>query len=205
MPNPRTSSKASRRRPAKERRAPRGKGGLIRWIKGLLGRPLALQRRDGRWHLVLVDRRRAAVNLSPETHALCDELRERLLAHTHAAAVHAMRHLVRVHDTLTREGWAGVEALPARTLRKALVQTQMLLEEHGSAALADLQHRLRVMQVAAELREERSARQAPPAPAVPVPPPDSQVEVSEVTAEEYDASERSWVGTLPQKLPTAEP
>lgn len=205
MPKPGSSSKSSRRRPEKERRAPRGKAGLLRRVKGLLGRPLALQRRDGRWHLVLVDRRRPTFKLTPETSALCDELRERLLAHTHEAAVHAMRHLVRVHDALTREGWPGVEALPARTLRKALVQAQMLREEHASEPLAMLQDRLRVMQVAAELRQERGARLAPAAAALPVPAPDSQVEVTEVSAEEYDASEGSWVGTLPQDLPAAKP
>lgn len=201
MPKPRLSAQSQRRRPAQERRAPKGKGGLLRWMKGLLRRPLALQRRNGRWHLVLVDRRRPAAQLSLETQALCEELRERLLSQTHEAAGHALRHLVRVHDTLTQDGWPGVEALPSRTLGKALLQAQMLQDEQRSDALDDLLHRLRVMQVAAELREERSARPAP-APRAPVPLPDSQVEVSEATPEEYAASERSWVGTVPQKLPT---
>ena len=90
-----------------------------------------------------------------------------------------------------------------------LVQTQMLLDENPSAPLVLLQDRLRVLQVAAELREERSARLAAPAAATAAAAlllaPDSEVEVSEATAEEYDASERSWVGTVPQKLPPAEP
>lgn len=209
MPKPRFSNTPSRRRrPSKERRAPRGQGGLLRWVKslkGLLSRPLALQRRNGRWQLRLVDRRRAAAALTPETHALCDDLRERLLAHPDEVAVHALRHLVRVHDTLTREGWPGVEALPGRTLRKSLAQTQMLLKEHRSEPLLMLQERLRVMQVAADLREERGAKVVTPRPAGPVLAPDSEVEVSEVSVEEYDASERSWVGTVPQQLPTSKP
>lgn len=204
MPKPRLSAQSPRRRPAKERRAPRGKGGLLRWMQGLLRRPLSLQRRNGSWHLVLVDRRRPGAKLSLETHALCEELRERLLSHSHAAAGHALRHLVAVHDALSREDWPGVEALPSRTLAKARVQTEMLQEERDSETLADLQHRLRVMQVAAELREEREAKPPPPK-AAPLPPPDSEVEVSEATPEEYDATERSWVGTVPQKLPPEKP
>ena len=106
-----------------------------------------------------------------------------------------------MHETLGRDGWPGIEALPSRTLRKAWVQVQLLQREQPSQLLAALAERLHLSQVAAELGEERAARPAaPPAPVV-VPEADSQVEVSEANPEEFDATERSWVGTRPQAQP----
>lgn len=178
-----------------ERRGPLGSTGSLRWLKGLLGRPVALQRRNGKLHMVLVDRRRPAEAQRVQAmEKLRDELRTRLLGHEHAHAAQAMRHLVFVHDELGRRGWAGVEAMPPRVLRKALVQAQMLHDHEASTPLARMIDRMRVLLVAAELREERRERTAREVAG-------EQLEVSETTHEEFEAMERSWVGTVPPIKP----
>lgn len=181
--------------PPQERRSPPGPTGSLRWLKALLGRPLALQRREGKLHVVLVDRRRP-----PEEHRaramdrLRDELRTRLLGQEHEHAAQAMRHLVFVHDELGRRGWTGVELMPAPLLRKALVQAQMLHDQEASNPLARMIAHLHVLLVGAELREERAARLQGEAAG-------RQLEVSETTHEEFEAMERSWVGTVTPVTP----
>lgn len=180
-----------------ERRSPPGAPGSLRWFKGLLGRPVALQRRDGRLHMVLVERRRPPEERRAQAlEMLRDELRTRLLGDAHEHAAQAMRHLVFVHDELGRKGWAGVEAMPALVLRKALVQAQMLQDQEASPALTKLIDRVRVLLVGAELREERQARCVGQRD-------HAQVEVSEATQEDFEATERSWVGAVPAVKPPA--
>jgi hypothetical protein len=162
----------------------------LRRVKGLLGRPIGVVRRGVQWHLVIVDRRNpSSLALPPSLMQLRAELRARLLGHANDSAAIVMRHLALVHDELGQRGWAGVEALPSKVLGKALVQTQMLASEEASSSLTMLIERLRSLQVAAELREERATR-----------PGNSdnpgQVEVSESTHEDYEESKRSWFGTL---------
>lgn len=176
-----------------ERRAPRPMPGSLRWLKGLLARPLGFERRGLQLHLVLVDRRRPPVVERPMTlRELRAELRSRLVAHENEHTAKMMRHLVFVHDELGRKGWPGVAALPPRVLRKARVQAEMLLSEEPSRAISSLIEQLRPLQVAAELRDERKAGAATEM--------DSRVEVSEASHEEYEEMERSWVGTLPPDL-----
>ena len=104
--------------PPLERRAPRGSTGTLRWLKALLGRPVALQKRDGKLHMVLLDRRRPPEEQRAQAmQRLRDELRARLLGHEPEHASQAMRHLVFVHDELGRRGWTGVELMPAPLLR----------------------------------------------------------------------------------------
>ena len=60
MAKPPTSRKKPPAPPVEDRRAPESARGLdvsLRKLKGALGRPMALERRDGALHVVLVDRR----------------------------------------------------------------------------------------------------------------------------------------------------
>jgi len=179
----------------KERRAPRGKPGSLSWLRGLLARPLVLERRGLQWHLTLGDRRRAAgAGRPPSMLEVNAELRARLLAQDVDRAARVMRHLVFVHDELRRKGWSGVEALPAPVLGKALVQAQMLATDEASPVLVHIVERLQQMHVAAQLREERRARLQADGTA--------RVEVSEATQEEFDETEKSWLGTMsPAAIP----
>ena len=99
-------SKPRRTKPSQERRAPRGTPGSVRWLGGLLGRPVGFQRRNGQLHVALIERRRSPETIeADEVAALSAELRTRLLAHDHEQAAAVMRHLVLVHDVLSHRGW----------------------------------------------------------------------------------------------------
>ena len=181
--------KGNGRKPDRDRRAPRSKAGSVHWLKGLLGRPLGLERRGGQLHITLVDRRRPPEVVEADAvNRLCAELRARLLAHGNEHAAVVMRHLVAVHDTLSKRGWNGVEALTSTLLGKALDQAQMLATHEPSRGMVDLIERLRVLRTAAEVREERSPRPANGQSAV-------DLEVSETTHEEFENTERSWEQT----------
>lgn len=182
--------KAVRKKPQHERRAPRGKPGSVRWMKGLLGRPLGMERRDDKLHVTLLERRRSPEQQEAELIGhLCTELRARLLAHEHAHAAATMRHLVAVHDALLQKGWPAAQNLPSGVLAKALMQTQMLAVLESSSALTFLVDRLRLLQVAAELREERAGTPRTPSG-------QGLVEVSEVSQDEFESSQREWVATV---------
>jgi len=128
---------------------------------------------------------------------LRSELCARLALHTAERAPHALRHLVLVHDELGRAGWPGVDAFPLRVLAKARVQAEMLATLEPSAMFVKFVERLRLVEVAARLREEDE-----PAPKreTPVEFPDSEVEVTQGSSEEYEILERSWIGTVPAGL-----
>ena len=188
-------AKPIRKKPLKDRRQPRGTPGSVRWLKGLLGRPLELQRQGGQMHLTLVDRRRSPERvLADELASVREELRARLLSQELEHAARVMRHLVFVHDALGRQGWAGLDALPSVLLGKALVQTQMLLSQAASSRLALLVERLRVAKVTAELREQRLAASTAAA----------ALEVSEISHAEFEATERGWVATVTPKTSQSE-
>lgn len=130
---------------------------------------------------------------------LREELRLRLLDMEHQHATAAMRHLVFVHDVLGRQGWAGVQAMNSSVLRKAIVQVQMLIEREPSNRLGRLVDKLRMLQAAAEAREERAQahalrREQGGANG------DTTPEVSEASAEEFEASQREWNATMPAEL-----
>ncbi|MDO9096379.1 MAG: hypothetical protein Q7U99_27485 [Rubrivivax sp.] len=188
--------KSAQRKPMRERRAPRGTPGSVRWVQGLLGRPLGLEKRGGQLHLTLVERRRPPEVVEAEDVArLCAELRARLLDHENQHTAAVMRHLVAVHDTLLKRGWNGVQALSSKLLGKALVQAQMLASDEASRRMSDFIERLRVLQAAADVREDRVSRRGPAQT-------DVDVEVSETTQEEFESTERSWVATQPPELVT---
>ncbi len=73
------------------------------------------------------------------------------------------------------------------------MQAQLFVTQEPSELLEDLIERLGVLRVAAEVREDRVQR-AHSEDSVP------SVVVSESSQEEFDAMERSWVGTIPQVL-----
>ncbi len=175
-------------RPRAERRAPRGRTGSLRWLRGLLGRPVALEQRDGKLHLTLVERRRPPAQIAAEARAaLCEELRLRLAEHgeRHVAV---LRPLVAVHDALAGEGWGRVGRLPQALLAKAHMQLLMLLGREPSDALAAMAERLRLVQAAAVAREDRERRDG-------VRDDDWLVVVEDAEPTEYDELERAWVVT----------
>ena len=193
----------SRRGPAVDRRASADSTGPAvarRRVRGALGRRIGLERRDGQLHVVLVERRKAprSAGDEPSISDLREVLRDRLLAVELESrqAAQVMRHLVRVYMQLGRKGWAGVEALPGRTLDLALVQAEMLASEQASPRLSFLIDRLRTLKTAADVREERKARLQQADPDL-----ERSILVSEATHEEFVASERVWDSAPPSELP----
>jgi hypothetical protein len=189
------SRKGSRQMPLKDRRAaPDGKGsGSLRKLKGLLGRPIGLERREGKLHVVLTERRRPRPADEPASLSqLCAELSARLLAHE-TSEVQTMRHLILVHDALERRGWAAIEGLSSLVLIKAIEQAEVLAAEEPSPHMDMLIEGLRPLHTAADLRDKRETRQQ-----------DFRVgdnlEVSESDYAEFEDVESNWTGTVPAGL-----
>lgn len=145
----------------RERRRPAGATGSLGWLRSVLGRPLGFVRRNGKLHLVLLDRRRPRDTIEAEAVArIAEELRVRLLAHPSGLAAAAMRQAARVHDVLADAGWDAVQALPALTLGAAAVQVRLLATEAPSPLLDLFIEHLRTARVAAEVREEKAQQAA---------------------------------------------
>jgi hypothetical protein len=186
--------------PQKERRAGlQGKGAAnpLKRLKGALGRPVALEWRGGQPHVVLVERRSGS-RLDRSQADLCAELRARLLAQEAGEAAKLLRHLIVVHETLTRKGWEGVGALPATVLAKAIRQADMLASEDPSPALTQLAERLRLQHVAAVARNQANKADGTPGDDDVNAP--NRVEVSEASYKEFEDLERSWTRTMPSDL-----
>src|SRR5262245_35863842 len=187
--------KGSRQIPLKDRRAADGKAGSLRKLKGLLGRPLSVERRDGKLHVVLTERRRARpADEKPSIALLCAELSARLLAHEANEAAQTMRHLILVHDALERKGWPGIEGMSSLVLAKAIEQASLLAQEEPSPHMDMLLEGLRPLIAAATLREEREARRHEMRIG-------ENVEVSESDYAEFEDAEQDWSeGTVPMGL-----
>jgi hypothetical protein len=195
--------KKTRSKPAKDRRAAPGSKGVLRTLRCItsaMSRPLGLTRRDGKLQLVFIERRKQpmAVDVpAVEQQSLMDRLRAdiraRVLEYAPDDAELVMHHLMLVHDEMGRKGWAGVEAMATPVLGQALLQAQLLVRRQPSPALDTLVERLRPLLLAADGRVQRDARQRD---VVSV----TQLEISEASREEFDESERSWFGSLPQPL-----
>ena len=189
-----SSRKGSRQMPLKDRRAPDGKRvGPLRKLKGLLARPIGLERRDGKLQVVLTERRRPRpADEPPSLSQLCAELSARLLAHE-TSEVQTMRHLILVHDALERRGWVAIENLSALVLAKALEQAQALASEEPSPHMDMLIEGLRPLVTAADLRDQRDSRLQ-----------DFRVgdnlEVSESDYAEFEDVDTNWTGTVPAGL-----
>ena len=197
MGSPSSSRKGSRSKPLKDRRAPSNgaaSGGSLRKLKGMLGRPIALQRQDGKLRMVLTDRRRARPEgEAPSVSLLCAELSARMLTHEAEETALTMRHLILVHDALERRGWAGVETMSSLVLRRALMQAQHLASEEPSPHLDMLIEALRPLHAAAELRDQRELggndlRLG------------TQPEVSESDYADFEDASQSWGATVPAGL-----
>ncbi len=179
----------------------------MRWVKAMLGSsPVREKTTKARPENGSADRRRTP---APEAGAAAmDDLRAELRAcialHTDERAPHALRHLVLVHDELGRSGWTGVDAFPLRVVMKARVQAEMVAAVDPTPIVAAFIERLRLVEVAAALREEErpgsSGDAATPEVAGPIEFADSEVEVTQGSTEEYDILERSWIGTVPAGL-----
>lgn len=187
-----SKGKGSRPGPGKDRRAASTEGtpATLRQLKGLLGRPIRLERRDGRLQMVLVERRRAPASIPPPVAELRAELRARWLARNDGGTSHAMEQLAFVHDELGRTGWAGVGELSSDLLSDAREQAQMLAGEKPSPAFVAIVQQLDRLQAKADLREGRQARLAGSGA-------NGDLEVSEATHEEFEEMARSWVGSVP--------
>ena len=189
------SRKGSRQMPLKDRRAAvDGKGGgSLRKLKGLLGRPIGLERRDGKLHVVLTERRRQRPADEPASVSqLCAELSARLLAHE-SSEVQTMRHLILVHDALERRGWSALEGMSALVLTKAIEQAEALAAEEPSPHMDMLIEGLRPLHTAADLRDQREARQQDFRPG-------DNLEVSESDYADFEEVESNWAGTVPAGL-----
>jgi hypothetical protein len=189
-----SSRKSTRSKPLKERRAPTGADpGSLSKLKGLLVRPIGLQRRDGKLHVVLTARRRVRpADEAPSMALLCAELSARMLAHAPDEAVRTMRHLILVHDSLEHRGWSAIEAMSSLVLMKALEQVQALAAEEPSPHLDMLVEALNPLLAAARLREQREARSMKFAPV-------DQPEVGESNYAEFEDAEQHW--TTPPTVP----
>ena len=180
----------------------------MRWVKTLLGsaapRPAKPPTRPSapaeRARVPAERARTATPSADPALEDLRHELRARIVEHTDERAPHALRHLVLVHDELGRTGWRGVEAFPVRVVAKARVQAEMLSTLDPSPIVGKFIERLRLVEVAARLREEEPANPGEARRQVPEEFPDSEVEVSQASHEEFEVLERSWVGTVPAGL-----
>lgn len=185
----------------KDRRAPPGARAStepLRRLKGVLNRPIGLERRDGHLHVVLSERRQPPpADASLPLAQLCDELSARLLAHGPDDAAQAMRHLVLLHDVLEREGWPGVAALPSPVLGEALAQAEILASDEPSVAMDTLIEGLTPLQTAAVLRDESDSRLQDFGVG-------ENLEVSESDFAEFDDLERGWAGTTPDRLARSE-
>lgn len=185
-------------KPLKDRRSRNGSAAPLRRLKGLLVRPITLERRDGKVQLVLKERRRARPAAGEAGEAtpsqLCTELSARLLAHEAEQTVRTMRHLVFVHDVLESKGWTGVAAMSAHVLTEALDQLEMLASDDPSPQIDQLMARMRPLQRAAELRDERDARYGTDFAV------GSDLVVSESNFTEFETVERDWSETLPAGL-----
>lgn len=194
MPQTSKPARHGQLRPRKERRAPRGAPGSARWLKGLLARPIALERRDGQLHLTLVERRRPPEVIEQQKCiSLRDEVRVLLLNRRDAHEVAVVRHLTLVLDVLAQRGWDGVRRMSSHVLRKALMQAQLLHDLEPDPALALVIDRLRLLHVAAGLREDRKR-------GLPSPDFSDQAVVSEATHEEFEARQRAWADTVSPAL-----
>jgi hypothetical protein len=200
MTNSTSSRKGARSKPLKDRRAPAGSAAAaapMRQIKGMLNRPIKLQRDGSKLRVVLGDRRRPRpAGEAPSVSLLCAELSARMLAHEAEEAAQTMRHLILVHDALERRGWVGVESMSALVLRRALSQAQMLANDDPSPHLDMLIEALRPLHAAAQLRDERDQRDA----GMSDTRFGEQIEVSESNYADFEDASQGWSGTMPAGL-----
>jgi hypothetical protein len=167
--------------------------GSLRWVRNVLGRTIRLEQRRNQLHVALVDPRRDGDADKPLSLLMQQrtELGARLLVHD--PTTQAVRHLFLIHDELRNGGWPKVEALPLKTIDRALTEAEILGCDEPSPLFATIVDSLRELKVAAEARAAAEALEAEwETPQVP--------EVSDTNFDEYELMERSWAGTVPAGL-----
>jgi hypothetical protein len=164
----------------------------VQWLRGLLKRPLRLERRGLNFHLVLAPPLTEPAPAPSNGEALRRGHEElRVMLGRHPEVRHLMRHLGYVETELAKSGSRALRSVvPVRVLRKALQQLELLTRDEPSEALAQLHSRM-----AAAVRERGRTR----ADAGP------SVQVSEATASMFDEMERSWTGQVPQEKVSSRP
>jgi len=184
---------AQRRKDRRRSRQPAFALRLWRALTSVFRRPIGLSRTAGRWRLGFLDRRKAPAD-ALATVEMCTDLSVRLLAFPADRSAKMLRHLAQVSDELGIGGWAAVQALPPVVLHRALIQAQWLAHDGPTLVLQAFIDKLRQCQ-----RESGPAYGAAARAAV-----EPELEVSEASAEEFEASRRSWFATLsPPESPDA--
>lgn len=158
----------------------------LAWLRGLLSRPLKLERRGVQLHVVLGEPKQPPAPPARPGEVLRrgHEALRALLAR-HPDARHLLRHLSFFEQVLGREGSRALRSeVPLQVLRRAHEQLEMLLREDSTPELAELAARLE-----RTVRDRsRAEDEAPPA---------SAVQVSEASHSLFDEMERSWTGNIP--------
>lgn len=158
----------------------------LAWLRGLLSRPLKLERRGAQLHVVLGEAKQPPApparpgELLRQGHAALRDLLAR-----HPDARHLMRHLAFFEQSLGQRGSRALRSeVPLPVLRKAHEQLEMLLRDGSSPELAALATRME----RAVAERGKAQLDAPPATAV---------QVSEASHSLFDEMERSWTGEMP--------
>lgn len=184
-------SRQHRRHPAEAgaRTAP-AKRHTLAWVRDVLMRVLRLEQRRKVPAGSAEMPRHAA---EPPTFLMQQraELGARLLVHDPKTQI--VRYLFAVHDCLGKGGWPAVEALPLKTIGRALGEAELLFSDEPTPMLATIVDRLRELKTAADRRAAIEALdrefEAPPLP-----------EVMDSDFAEFELMERSWAGTVPAAL-----
>jgi len=191
-PRPRKAPHA--RGPVSRKAARPARPGSLRWLIELVRH--AWRKRRGTAPAVASARIEPACESSdneviPLLVQQCTELRARLVVQDPGTQV--VRNLFAVHDELRANGWAGVEALPAKIVGRALTETEIMNAEEPSHVLDTILLELRRIKEAAEARAEIEAHDRE-WETMQVP------EVMDSDFGEFELAERSWAGTVPSGL-----
>lgn len=158
----------------------------LSWLRGLLSRPLKIERRGAQLHVVLGEPEQPP----PPPARPGEQLRQghaalRALLQQHPDARHLMRHLAFFEQALGRHGSRALRSeVPVLVLRKAHEQLGMLLRENQSPELEALAARME-----RSVKDRTRAEEAAPLA--------SSVQVSEASHSLFDEMERSWTGQVP--------
>lgn len=177
------------RKPTSDAQAPRAAS----WMRGLLNRPLKIERRGAQLHLVLGETPKdAPVTSNPASAG--EALRRgheelRALLQRHPEARHLMRHLGFIDQQLAQFGSRALKReIPVPVLAKGLEQLDLLARDEPSPALSELRARIAAAiasrsPVAAD-DEDTETRPG-------------SLEVTEASHSLFDEMERSWTGQIP--------
>lgn len=172
--------------PPPSRPVPSSRARPLQWLRGLLKRPLRLERRGLQLHVVLGEPPAVPVPTERPGEVLRrgHDALQALLAR-HPEARHLMRHLGFLERAIARSGSRALRSeVPLEVLRKAHGQLEMLMREDTSPDLAALAERLE-----RAVAERGRAAQEVPAPAA--------MQVSEASQSLFDEMERSWTDRTP--------